>query len=89
MVDFYGKFVGKYTSPMGPTLSLYGIVILSMMMLDRWKKKKRISFGVKVQLILRGNKTHWIHGMIVYLPTVILLMEEIPNNHLGCIKPCK
>ena len=19
----------------------------------------------------------------------ILLMEEIPNNHLGCIKPCK
>ena len=24
-----------------------------------------------------------------FLDTAILLMEEIPNNHLGCMKPCK
>ena len=26
----------------------------------------------------------------VFVPqAIILLMEEIPNNHLGCMKPCK
>ena len=25
----------------------------------------------------------------LYVFVIILLMEEIPNNHLGCIKPCK
>ena len=30
-----------------------------------------------------------IRGLQGYIISLILLMEEIPNNHLGCIKPCK
>jgi len=32
-----------------------------------------------------GMKMYIEHGDI----PLLLLMEEIPNNHLGCIKPCK
>ena len=47
--------------------------------------------------------THRVHGTIVYLPTwmldfygklvgeytILLLMQENPANHLGCIESCK
>ena len=31
------------------------------------------------------NVIHSLKGRL----SLLLLMEEIPNNHLGCIKPCK
>ena len=38
---------------------------------------------IKVGWVMGGG-SRWWRFMVV-----ILLMEEIPNNHLGCIKPCK
>ena len=35
---------------------------------------------------LVGICTEWLQWLFL---VPILLMEEIPNNHLGCIKPCK
>ena len=48
-----------------------------------------------------GRLSHYLQGFLFILSVVIagflnhqkydfiLLMEEIPNNPLGCIKPCK
>ena len=30
-----------------------------------------------------------LHMLNIQSFELVLLMEEIPNNHLGCIKPCK
>jgi len=34
-------------------------------------------------------KTVFLKWCKVQVSVLILLMEEIPNNHLGCINPCK
>ena len=51
MVDFYGKLVGKYTTPMDPmglgarTLRVSASWVLSPRRLQRWQSKNLISRG--------------------------------------------
>ena len=46
-------------------------------------------FGEMIQFDKHIFQTGWNHQLAKCLVSLVLLMEEIPNNHLGCVKPCK
>ena len=61
-----------------------GLVKSSLRSGTAWSVGDEIECGLTVSASDLGLKLGRDEGVIG-----LLLMEEIPNNHLGCIKPCK
>ena len=96
MVDFYGKLVGEYTifpwilwvmkidMQIAETwnLQVYMFVEFFCFFDDAWRG---INDCIIVTSFLGKAKTN----IYSFIHAILLLMEEIPNNHLGWTKPCK
>ena len=53
-------------------------------------EKLELAVGVLKHAAVSPRKGWFADQLMTLYPIVsILLMEEIPNNHLGCIKPCR
>jgi len=80
------------------SISFMGSLVFSMfsvyhfcLKLDELYKASHPHLNVPFILVNLSDKNHhfWMGKKYSFVPgkRLLLLMEEIPNNHLGCIKP--
>ena len=97
-----GKWFGMiyiYTSNILYILNIHTYIYIYIYVHIYFLEELRYGIQDMIYHHLQGNKSTWSSGTpqefsvvsnhqpFPYPHCVILLMEEIPNNHLGCIKP--
>ena len=87
MVDFHGKCRYIYISH-GPDGHSNGTSPCSIGNTSS-QGPFSIAMGVYRSVVYNGSISMSFEVVSLRNTGQILLMEEIPNNHLGCIKPCK